>query len=598
MLPVARWLLLFLGLGLLHLAHAQSVSVEIDMASETVAPDAVVGVRGDTAPLSWERSLPLKDDDGNGVYSARLDFPDGTEEVGYKVVIESPGAEVRWERGSNRLLLPGEMTADRRAFDGPQTGLPVPVLSQAELTEDLTVLREGLYALHPGLTLHNTAKDLARIFDRLDETADALGAQYGDAIPMPSVYLAVARAVAALRDGHTQVSMYNQQPLTEAALYHRPDRVPFTFRLVGDRMIVTGDATPDRALPPGTEIRALDGRPVPDIIEALLPFASGDGKRDGDRRFRLYLWDLLAPAERFDVIYSLLFQPEGDLTLMARRPDEGMQSLVVPRMTQEARREVLWTRDASLPRSRGDMLRFEMLDDGTAYLKIGSFATFSMERDYDAWLIDAFRQMNTEGAGRLVVDLRGTAGGMDAAATLLLRHLLTEPVTATFWNGSTAYDLVPETVRPYVRSWSSDFYDLSDRVTPAGDGTYPMPRRPPVTLSPADDAFQGPTAVLIDAAASSATFYLAKQIKEAGVALLVGQETGGSLKGLNAGQMAFLTLPHSGVSVDVPLFASRPSEPGPDRGIVPDVVVPLDANAVIAGRDPELDAALSRLRAD
>lgn len=598
MLHVARWLLIFLGLGLLHLAHAQSVRVEIDMADEAVTPDAVVGVRGDTAPLSWAHALPLTDDDADGVYTAAIDFPGGTESVSYKVVIEAPDAEVRWERGSNRLLLPGRMTADRRAFDDPQAGLPVPMLSRGELRDDLAVLREGLYALHPGLTLHNTAGDLARTFDRLDETADALGTQYGDAIPMPAVYLAVARAVAALRDGHTQVSMYNQQPLTEAALYHRPDRVPFTFRLVGDRMIVTGDATPGRVLPPGTEVLTLDGRSVPEVIGALLPFASGDGLRNDDRRFRLHLRDLLAPAERFDVIYSLVFEPEGDLSLTVRRPDGSARDLAVPRTTQGARREVLWTRDASLPRSRGDMLRFKMRDDGTAYLKVGSFATFSMERDYGAWLTDAFRQMNADGAERLVVDLRGTAGGMDAAAALLLRHLLTEPATVTLWNNSTAYRRVPDAVRPHVRSWSEGFYDLSEQVTPVGDGTFRLPSRPPVTLSPAAATFRGPTAVLIDAAASSATFYLAKQIKEAGAALLVGQETGGSLKGLNAGQMAFLTLPHSGVSVDIPLFASRPPTPGPDRGIIPDVVVVPDAEAVIAGRDPDLEAALAWLRAN
>ena len=103
--------------------------------------------------------------------------------------------------------------------------------------------------------------------------------------------------------------------------------------------------------------------------------------------------------------------------------------------------------------------------------------------------------------------------------------------------------------------------------------------------------------MLVDATASSATFYLAQAVQETGAAVLVGQETGGSLMGLNAGQVAFLTLPHSGVVIDLPLIGSRPPEPGPDRGVVPDVVVPLDVEAVVAGRDPELEAAIATLTA-
>ena len=113
---------------------------------------------------------------------------------------------------------------------------------------------------------------------------------------MPQVYLMVAEAVAALRDGHTQVSMYNQGAYTASLLYTRPDRVPFAFRLLGDRMIVTGDATQDGALPRGTEILTLDGRPVSDVIAALLPYASADGANDAKRRDELEVTGLFRPG--------------------------------------------------------------------------------------------------------------------------------------------------------------------------------------------------------------------------------------------------------------------------------------------------------------
>ena len=134
--------------------------------------------------------------------------------------------------------------------------------------------------------------------------------------------------------------------LTEALLYDRADRVPFTFRLVADdlgtRMLVTGDATTDRVLPAGTEILTLDGRPVTEVIDALLPYASADGSNDAKRIDLLQVQDLLAPAARFDVVYSQHFAPEGDLALTVRTPGSSgtstEQALTTPRMTAAARR--------------------------------------------------------------------------------------------------------------------------------------------------------------------------------------------------------------------------------------------------------------------
>ncbi|MEO0857035.1 MAG: S41 family peptidase [Bacteroidota bacterium] len=582
--------------------HAQPITIALDLADRDL-DGMTVGVRGDTAPLSWEASVSLTDPDGDGVYTVDLAFSDGTGRVAYKAVLEPEAGEVEWEPGSNRLLLPSVMTMDRRGFGEPQTDLPELTVTPAELAEDLALLREAMEALHPGLRLHNTDADLAVAADHLAASARDLAATHGDAIPVTAAYLPIARAVSAIRDGHTQLSMYNQTSYTEAILYDRADRVPFTFRLVADdlgtRMLVTGDATTDRVLPAGTEILTLDGRPVTEVIDALMPYASADGSNDAKRIDLLQVQDLLAPAERFDVVYSQHFAPEGDLALTVRTPGSSgtstEQALTTPRMTADARRDVLWDRDPDLPRSRDDLLQYSFLDDGTAYLRIGSFSTFNMDLDYEAWLTGAFQAFRERGAERLVVDLRGNGGGMDNAAALLLAHLLTEPVEVTQWQGHTAYQTIPEALRPHVRSWSNDFYDLGDSVTPNGDGTFALAPRSPVTVSPAPDAFDGKVAVLIDAGPSSATFYLADTIQQAGAAPLVGQTTGGSLKGLNGGQMVFLTLPHTGFAVDVPLYGSRPVTPGPDRGVAPDVLVEPNVDAIVARRDPELEAALALL---
>ena len=83
-----RHLLLALLLVSAFAAHAQPVTIALDLGTyERDLTGVTVGVRGDTAPLSWERTLALTDPDGDGVYTAGVPFPDGTGVVEYKALL-------------------------------------------------------------------------------------------------------------------------------------------------------------------------------------------------------------------------------------------------------------------------------------------------------------------------------------------------------------------------------------------------------------------------------------------------------------------------------------------------------------------------------
>ena len=118
-----------------------------------------------------------------------------------------------------------------------------------------------------------------------------------------------------------------------------------------------------------------------------------------------------------------------------------------------------------------------------------------------------------------------------------------------------------------------------------------MPR-----IAAASPRLTTPTAILVDASNSSATFLFALRAKEHGLATLVGSQTGGNRKGINAGAVAFVTLPGSGIEFDLPLVGYYPASPQPDRGVLPDVAVQTTAADIAAGRDAQLEAAIARLR--
>jgi C-terminal processing protease CtpA/Prc len=96
--------------------------------------------------------------------------------------------------------------------------------------------------------------------------------------------------------------------------------------------------------------------------------------------------------------------------------------------------------------------------------------------------------------------------------------------------------------------------------------------------------------MLVSGENSSAGFQLARLAQQARVATLVGQTTGGNLRGLNAGELAWLTLPNSGVAIDIPLLAHVYAADTPDKSVVPDIVVTRTFAGQSAGQDEEMAA--------
>jgi hypothetical protein len=80
----------------------------------------------------------------------------------------------------------------------------------------------------------------------------------------------------------------------------------------------------------------------------------------------------------------------------------------------------------------------------------------------------------------------------------------------------------------------------------------------------------------------------------------MGEPSAGHLRGLNGGQIAWLTLPASGVAVDIPLRASHvqpdEGETLPDRGVLPELPVAPRWDDAVADTDTVLQAARALIR--
>ena len=459
---------------------------------------------------------------------------------------------------------------------------------------DVLMLRAALESLHPGLYRYMTPAQEDAAVAELDRALQA-------ATTPQLAYLALSAFAAKIRCGHTYANPLNQPDATLAMLSGGQDRVPFTFRWLGQRMIVTQDFTPDHALPCGTAILSINGIPAASILSALLPFSRADGGNAARRVANLSV-SLAGRYEAFDILFPMVFpQTSPVMRIEASLPDGTGRSADLAALTDSQRAAAFQSRQAS---GGAPLFSWRYLPDGAAVLGMPSWSLYNSTWDWASWLDARLQEAASRRSPLLVVDLRGNEGG-DDVGDRILSHLVTHETTLTQYKPLVRARQVPAALNTYLHTWDNSFrnWGQAARALPA-----PWPTAPDVpylalqrdgdnaagerTIHPAGTVFSGRVAVLTDSSVSSATFLFAQAVQRLHLGVLVGEPTGGNQRGINGGAFFFLVLPHTQLELDLPLIGMFPASAQPDAGLTPDLpVLPTQAD-IIAGRDPVLARAL------
>ncbi|MEZ4362148.1 MAG: S41 family peptidase [Kofleriaceae bacterium] len=473
------------------------------------------------------------------------------------------------------------------AAPAPAPELPaLPRLSRDQALRDLRIAERTLTELHPGLYRYLTPAELAA------ELATARAA-VADGADLGTMYLLISRLAASVRCGHTWTNPLNQSARVQRELFERADKLPVRLRLVAGRLLVTASA--DASVPAGAELLTIDGRAPQVLVRELLPYLRADGRNDGKRLIQI---DHGEGTDAMDRLFPLLHPPaHRRYRLRLRRAGDAVEEVEVRAVTRAERDAAIAARSGAA--AEPDPSWSFTIDGDTARLTLPTFAFWRGEFDWRAFLDDAFAQLDARAVPFLIIDQRRNEGGDGAIVEALLRHLIKAPVRLPARRAEVAYERAPYQLARFLDTWDFRFFDRTGKVTrgPGRNLIYAAASTRGALVQPAARPYRGRTFVLIGPANSSAGFLLAAALKQSGAATLIGQVTGGNQRGLNGGELAWVTLPESGVSFDVPLVAWMPRTPQPDAGIAPDVEVAPAFEDVAAGADPELAAARAQVAA-
>ncbi len=468
-----------------------------------------------------------------------------------------------------------------------------PTLGARQLLADAALLRRAYEALHPGLYRYNTPAQLGTHF------AD-LGRALGRDQTLQEAFIAFTAFTAAIKCGHSYPNFFNQPDEVAAAILSSQPCLPFYFRWLDGRMVISRSFAPAvPGLVAGVEVASIDGVPAATVLASLLPLARADGSNDAKRVSYLEARGD-SNYEAFDVYYPMLFPPRGGrVALAVVDPRSGARAtLIVPTIGHAERIAPIAARERGR-RSDAAQWSLDFLDDGLALLRMPSWALYRSAWDWRRFLEDGFAALARRGIRDLVIDLRGNEGGL-GVGDVLLSHLVTRETAPDGSRRFVRYRRVPADLDPHLDTWDNSFRDWGASAVEAAGGFYRLNRYDDdergSVVRPASPTFGGRTWVLVDASNSSATFEFALAVRKNRLGTLVGQPTGGNQRGINGGAFFFLRLPNSKIEVDVPLIGQYPEGRPPDAGVEPDLAVTPTAADLASGADAELAAVRAQIR--
>ena len=554
--------------------------------------DRYVGIRGDVAPLSWEKTIFLNKD--GEIYSTEIEFASDTEKVEYKFVLDN-GQKVQWEKIQNRneILMPKDTVYhsiwNQEKFIDPNI---LPKLSVKQLMEDYEVIRNAVVKIHPGLFRYNDSLSI-------EKNLKILKKSFQKSLSYEDTFLALSKFIATIQCDHTSVSSYNQEALINSLIHRQKDKLPFTFKWVENRMIVTHSAAEADEIRKGTEVLSINEVSVGEILSTLLPFISADGatKQNKVRKAEINGYSFRYSA--FDVLYPLLYPVENSQVLLSiqNQNDTEVSHLIVETLTREERNLRLITKNISFPKSPEDLWEFKILEDNVGYLKIGSFATNDFQSDWKLMLKNIFKELEEKEVSNLILDIRANQGGMDEAPYELEKYIYKNEVVTDGLLMQSRFLTFPEDIKSNVDTWDNWFYNLTEDVHYKNDIYYVFPdlltQR---VIRPTQSTYKGQIYMLIGANNVSGAFYLARLFKKSKSGKLIGQETSGNQRGINGGTILFLKPPNSRINVNLPIMGTFSTETMPNRGVEPDILIDCNFNDVVNGIDSTLKETLEIIK--
>jgi Peptidase family S41 len=450
-------------------------------------------------------------------------------------------------------------------------------LNQAR--EEFTYFRKLVDSVHPGMSRYASAAEMNALFDSLYHSINGK-------VTTLDLYRKVLVALDRISCSHTYARL-------DANLYDslQDENAFFPYPILfNNNKVYVNSNTFDDDIPLGTEITRINGENTEQVLQKLAAYNSVDGvnlyaeNREIADEFRFHYYLAYGKYPQFDIEY----RDTSSGNLRNDYTDAGSLQF----------RSQYYGDDAQ----EYDM---EVMDDKQCAVLTINTLDFDYSREelaFSHFLENSFRLLRSAGIRNLVIDLRNNPGGSNDLAMELNTYLFDKPLRHVR-NARANFQRVP--FRAHCTGTESgadiDAVDsvLQTNYAPGDDGHYYITTTANKTWYPSKHAFTGNVIVLQNPGTNSAASMICSYLKSLGRATLVGEETGASYEGANAGFKLRYTLPKTKIEIILPVMRYEYDVKdinGPrGRGVIPDVKVVNTVKDMLANKDAQLEYVFQHL---
>ena len=450
-----------------------------------------------------------------------------------------------------------------------------------QLKEDVTYFRLILEAVHPGLYLYGSEKEMNH---RFDSVANSLT---GD-MTMMDFFNLLAPVINSIHCGHTSIFAPTD---FEDSIHRINGYFPVPVNIVNNKLVVNSN---EFEIPLGAEIVIINREKVAKFLPDFWNYEPVDGynsqyqQEEGGWDFSTNYFKNKGPQSSFKIGYKNFLS-------------DVVTELEIPAVTYDEM--LLGNRHFMLPEDVNYDL--ELFDDyGYAVLTIYTFGydSWSTDRAFENFISNSFRLLSQSPKIRnLIIDLRNNTGGNFHNMFHLYGYLTQRLQWKEFKNAYSVFNRIPFT--PYLAKGENDVVGIQASLDSSfgnkREGRYVRQYKDNETLYPAATRFKGHVFALINSNVQSAAAYFAALLKDEGLAKIVGDETGGSATNTNSFHLLTYELPNSKIMLTVPVvhaaFSLENNRLQPGRGVAPDYPVSISLPDLVDNSDTQLNYIIDSL---
>ncbi|MCP5048883.1 MAG: hypothetical protein GY940_17060, partial [bacterium] len=436
-----------------------------------------------------------------------------------------------------------------------------------------TALEEG----HSGLYRYTPKKEIDGLFE-------TLSSQLTQPLTESEFYARLLLIVGAINDGHTRLNTsatHSQWLETERLIF------PFNLRFIKRKAYLFRNYSENTNVPMGSQLVSINGHPLEKMVKAFFPLISSDAhimtskfrQMESTSHFGNLYMAVYGRTDSFSVNY-MPFGKKGNKTIKVKGiGTDDIMPLLYKRYPEEERKR--------------EQRKLHTLEykNGIPVLTIKGFRGGS----YPGFLAKSFRELKEKNAKHLIIDLRRNGGGSDVYGRMLAAYLMDKPFGYYKSLTSKATTL---SVSKYTNLSESDWNRRDRQTRKNASGWYDVSHPNLGTQQPIQPGFTGKVWVLIDGGSFSATGEATSVMHFHKKAVFVGLECGAGYYGNTSGFVPRLTLPNTGIRLNIPMVRYTMDVSGypKDRGLIPDHEVIPTIQDLLNDKDVQMEFIINKIK--